>query len=239
MLKGILRARTAGGLLGRSGEISMGSSRSPMIAVSQRRKNQRGNQMLESALCFLPMLAMFFGFIDVCYAVSIQSLLAAATRAGSRWAITYQPTYNGVGCASQATCTAQVVQANAVGFLAGTKINYVVVNYYVPNNLTTPVMSCSAGTCTPSGTVTLPETYTVTTSSGTTSVTITYANQPGNIVEVSVPSYPLLWMVPLAGFSAGSQVTDSGGHTGLGLTLSASAVDVLGGLPQGVTPPTP
>jgi Flp pilus assembly protein TadG len=210
-----------------------------MIAVSQRRKNQRGNQMLESALCFLPMMAMFFGFIDVCYAVSIQSLLAAATRAGSRWAITYQSTYDGAACTSQAACTAQVVQDNAVGFLAGTKIDYVVVNYYVPNNLTTPVMSCTGGTCTASGTVGLPDTYTVTTSSGTTSVTITYANQPGNIVEVSVPSYPLLWMAPLAGFSAGSQVTDSGGHTGLGLTLSASAVDVLGGLPQGVTPPTP
>jgi len=100
-------------------------------------------------------------------------------------------------------------------------------------------MSCTAGTCTASGTVTLPDTYTVTTSSGTTSVTISYANQPGNIVEVSVPSYPLLWMVPINGFSAGTQVTNSSGQHGLGLTLSASAVDVLGGLPQGVTPPTP
>ncbi len=212
---------------------------SAAIAVSQRRKNQRGNQMLESALCFLPMMALFFGLIDVCYAVSIQSLLAAATRAGSRWAVTFQSTYDGSTCSSQAACTAQVVQDNAVGFLAGTKIDYVTVNYYVPNNLTTPVMSCSAGTCTPSATVTLPDTYTVTTSSGTTSVTINYANQPGNIVEVIIPSFPLLWMVPLNGYSAGSQVTDSSGHTGLGLSLSASAVDVLGGLAEGVTPPTP
>jgi Flp pilus assembly protein TadG len=210
-----------------------------MIKVSERRKKQRGNQLIESALCFLPMVAMFFGVIDVCYAVAIQSLFEAATRAGSRWAITYQTTYDGATCASQAACIAQVVQDNSVGFLAGTKIGYVVVNYYVTNNLTTPVMTCSAGTCTASATILLPYTYTVTTGTGATSVTVNYANQPGNIVEVSIPSYPLLWMAPIAGFSAGSQVTDSSGHTGLGLTLSASAVDVLGGLPPGASPPAP
>ena len=100
-------------------------------------------------------------------------------------------------------------------------------------------MVCTAGTCTASATVTLPTTYSVTTGSSTTSVTITYANQPGNIVEVTIPAYPVLWMVPITGFSAGSQVTQNG-KTGLGLTLSASAMDVLGGLAQGtVIPPNP
>ena len=122
---------------------------------------------------------------------------------------------------------------------AGTKANSIVVNYYISNNLTTPVMTCNAGTCT-AGTPVLPYTYTVATTTGTTSVTISYANQPGNIVEVSIPSYPLLWMVPINGFSAGSQVTDFSGNKGLGLTLSASAADVLGGLQQGTSiPPTP
>ncbi len=215
-----------------------------MIAVSARRRKQRGNTILDSALCFLPMMAMFFGVIDVCYAVSIQSLLSAAVRAGSRFAITYSATYNGTTCTSQATCVAQVVQDNAVGFLAGAKSNYVTVNYYISNSLTTPVMTCNSGTCTATGTPTLPYTYTASTvngnSTGTTSVTINYANQPGNVIEVTIPSYPLLWMVPVAGFSAGSQVTDSSGKKGLGLTLSASAVDVLGGLQQGTSiPPTP
>jgi hypothetical protein len=50
----------------------------------------------------------------------------------------------------------------------------------------------------------------------------------------------MLWMVPIQGFSAGSQVTNSAGKTGLGLTISADAMDVLGGLAQGtVIPPTP
>ncbi len=185
------------------------------------------------------MMAMFFGVIDVCFAVSIQSLLSQAVRAGSRWAITYQSTYDGATCTSQAACIAQVVVDNAVGFL-GTNSQYITVNYYIPPNLTTPVETCTAGTCTPSSTVTLPYTYSVTTGSSTTSVTITYPNQPGNIVEVSVPAYPLLWMVPINGFSAGTQVTNSSGHTGLGLSLSAYADDVLGGLAQGtVIPPSP
>jgi len=194
--------------------------------------------MLESALCLLPMFAMFFGIIDVCYAVSIQSLLSQAVRAGSRWAVTYQSTYNSTTCSSQATCITQVVVDNAVGFLSANS-SYIVVNYYVPPNLSTPVMSCSAGTCTASTVVTLPYTYSVTTGTSTTTVTISYANQPGNIVEVDIPAYPLLWMVPIKGYTAGSQVTNSSGQTGLGLSLSADAMDVLGNLPQGLTPPSP
>ncbi len=210
-----------------------------MIAISERRKKQHGNAMLESALCFLPMMAMFFGIIDVCYAVSIQSLFSQAVRAGSRWAITYQSTYDGTTCTSQAVCTAQVVVDNSVGFLSAGS-SYITVNYYIPPNLNTPVMTCSAGTCTASATITLPYTYTVTTGTSTTSVTITYPNQPGNIVEVTIPAFPMLWMVPITGFSAGSQVTNAAGKTGLGLTISADAMDVLGGLAQGTSiPPSP
>jgi hypothetical protein len=235
-----------------------------MIAVSTRRRKQRGNTILESAMCFLPMMAMFFGVVDVCFALSIQSLFSQAVRAGSRWAVTYSGTYSSSQCGaigtsgtagpgSQAACIAQVVQDNAVGFLAGTKSNYVVVNYYLPNNLSTPIETCTGGTCTLAASPTLPYTYTATTVSGnttgTTSVTINYPNQPGNIVEVCIPAYPLIWMVPLTGYggfgttgySAGSTVTDTyAGKTGLGLSLSAYADDVLGGLTVGTSiPPTP
>lgn len=211
-----------------------------MIAVSARRRKQRGHQILESAVCFLPMMAMFFGVIDVCFAVSIQSLFSQAVRAGSRWAITYQTTYGGNTCASQAICIAQVVQDNSVGFLSGSPSSYITVNYYISNNLDTPIMTCTAGTCTAATSPVLPYTYTVATTTGTTSVTISYANQPGNIVEVSIPAYPLLWMVPIKGFSAGGTVTNSSGRSGQGLTINAFADDVLGGLAQGTTiPPTP
>jgi Flp pilus assembly protein TadG len=223
-----------------------------MIAVSARRREQRGHSILESALVFLPMMAMFFGIIDVSYAISIQSLFSQSVRSGSRFAITYTANYNGTDCGanagsgSQATCIEQVVQDNSVGFLAGTKVNNVTVNYYITGawadgtaGLSKPIMTCSAGSCSALA-FTLPYTYTATSTSGTTSITINYANQPGNVVEVTIPSFPMLWMVPITGFSAGSQVTDLNGNKGLGLTLSASSTDVLGGLQQGTTvPPNP
>jgi len=184
------------------------------------------------------MFAIFFGIIDVCYAVSIQSLLSQAVRAGSRWAVTYQTTYDGNTCTSQATCIAQVVVDNSVGFLSSNS-SYITVNYYVPPNLSTPVMTCTAGTCTASTVVTLPYTYSVTTGSTTSTITISYANQPGNIVEVTIPAFPLLWLVPINGYTGGSQVTNSAGQTGMGLSLSADAMDVLGNLATGLTPPTP
>src|ERR1700722_15739585 len=70
-----------------------------------RRARQRGNAILEGALIFLPMLAFFLGIIDVSLAIFIQSTLTTAAREGTRFAITYSPSYNGTSCvASESTC---------------------------------------------------------------------------------------------------------------------------------------
>jgi Flp pilus assembly protein TadG len=190
-------------------------------STATTRKGQRGNAILEAALIFLPMMALMFGLVDISLAVFIQSTLTSATREGARFAITYSSSYGGAPCAtSQATCTEQVVQNNAFGFLSGANANYITVNYYTANDLTNPVETCNAGTCLLTGT--LPQTL----SNGRV---VTYANQPGNIVEVLVAGYPWNWLVPLRGFSAGT-----------GLTLSAASADVLGGLALGTTvPPNP
>src|SRR5271156_4429757 len=112
-----------------------------------RRTRERGNTMLESALILLPLLAILLGIIDVSLVVYIQSTLTSASREGTRFAITYSSSYNGNSCAtSQAACIAQVVQYNAVGLPAGLSSSYITVNYFVANNLITPVMSCTNGT---------------------------------------------------------------------------------------------
>jgi len=126
------------------------------------------------------MLALFLGIVDVSFAVFIQSTLTNATREGARFAITYRPTYNGSTCASQASCIAQVVQDNAIGLPQGLASSYITVNYYTANDLTNPVEVCNAGTCALRGV--LPQTL----SNGKI---VTYANQPGNIVEVVVAGY--------------------------------------------------
>lgn len=168
-----------------------------------------------------PMLALFFGIIDFGFLFFLSSTLQNATRSGSRFAITYGSSYNGTDCtSSQFTCITQVVQDNAFGFLSGTKSSYIVVNYYTANDLTNPVMTCQSGACAVKGT--LPQTL----SNGKT---VTYANQPGNVVEVLVSQYPWNWLVPISGYSPGT-----------GINLTASGVDVLQGLPAGTTtPPTP
>lgn len=203
--------------------------------AAARRRKQRGNTFLELSLCFLPMLAMFLGMIDVAFVLYVQSNLTTAAREGTRFAVTFSPTYNGTSCAaSQASCINLAVEANAMGFLSGNNSNYITVNYYTAANLSTPVMTCNAGTCTTPNNICGPSfnssctngSLNITLSSG---VVVNYVNQPGNVVEVVIANYPWNWIAPLHGYSGGT-----------GVTLGADSVDVLNGLGVGVTtPPNP
>ncbi len=179
--------------------------------------------MVEMALVLIPMLVMFFGILDVSMILFLQGTLMNATQQGTRFAITFGSTYNGTSCASsQSTCVVAAVQQNAFGFLSGTKSNLITVNYYTANNLSTPIESCNAGTCTLNGT--LPQTL-------TNGVVVNYANQPGNIVEVVVNNYPWNWMFP---------VSAKGTATARTINLNASSINILGGLAVGTTvPPNP
>jgi Flp pilus assembly protein TadG len=191
-----------------------------------RRRSMRGAELVELALALIPALVVLVGAIDVSLVIFIQSTLQQACREGARFAITFSSSYNGTSCAtSQATCIEQVVQNNAYGFLAGSKINYVSVNYYTANSLTTAVETCSQSIpgCTQNGT--LPQTL----SNGTI---VSYVNQPGNVVQVAVTNYPWNWLLPLS--ATGYQLTTSS------INLNASSVDVLGALAVGTTiPPNP
>jgi Flp pilus assembly protein TadG len=189
-----------------------------------RKASQRGTSILESALIFLPLMAFCLGIVDVSWAVFIQSTLTTATREGTRFAITYGSSYNGTSCAaSQSACVVQVVQGNAIGMPTALNTSYITVNFYTTNDLTNPVEACNAGACSTSvctvSTCMLPQTLT----NGTV---VTYANQPGNVVEVVVTGYPWNWLAPMPGISAGT-----------GVTLSARSVDVLGGLAPGTLAP--
>ena len=172
------------------------------------------------------MIAMFLGIVDVSLAVYIQSTLTSATREGVRFAVTLQPSYNGTSCAtSQASCIAQVVQNYAVGLPAGLDSSFITVNYYTAKDLNNPVMSCTNGACTLNA-AGANGSLNIVLSNGTV---VNYVNQPGNIVEVVVASYPWNWLMPLPGFTAGKTVN-----------LGASSLDVLGALAVGSSvPPSP
>ncbi len=167
------------------------------------------------------MMALFFGIIDFSFVVYLQSTFTHAAREAARFAITFRSTYGTKNCdSSQAACIIQVAQDNASGFLSGANASYIAVNYYTANDLANPVMKCTSGGCTQTGA--LPQAL-------PSGKTVSFANQPGNLIEVVVNNYPWNWLVPIAGFSPGA-----------GLKLSAAASDVLGGLAVGaLVPPNP
>ena len=182
--------------------------------VTRRRSRQSGNNTLEMALGFLPLMALMFGILDFSFSIFMQSSFQNATREAVRFGITYNLVYNGTTYTSQTAAMTAVAQDNAFGFLNSTLIlpdgttgaSKIQVNYYFPDNLSTPATVSQ-----------LP--YTTTTSP---SYVITNLNQTGNVVEVRVNSYPWNWMVPLPNFMPGS-----------GINISAASLDVLEGLPVG------
>ena len=104
---------------------------------------------------------------------------------------------------------------NASTILPGgaTGASTIQVNYYFPDNLSSPA---TVGQ--------LPHTTTT-----SPVYTITNLNQTGNVVEVRVNNYPWNWMIPLPNFMPGTSIS-----------MSSSSLDVLQGLPIGTfTYPTP
>lgn len=184
-----------------------------------RGRRQSGNATVEAALMFLPFFALILGIADFSMALFITGAFQQAVRDASQFTTTYNLTYNGTTYTSQTAAAKAIVYSESFGFINATNDNtnhYVQVNYYFPNDLSTPA------TCTNNCD------YTWTDSNGN-SYTINYENQPGDVVEVRVVGYPWLWMAPLPGIMPGK-----------GISLGAEAVDILQGLPSTLsTPPSP
>ena len=153
---------------------------------------------------FLPFFALIFGIMDFSLAIFVNNTLQDAAREGVRYAITYNTTVNGTSYSSQTQAVQAVVESGSMGFLTSSNgTTYIKVNYYLPNNLSTPAKPSD-----------LPTTV--------NGVYIQYLNQTGNVVEVQINNFPWNWMVPLPHFMPGTQIT-----------LSSSSLDVMEGLPVG------
>ena len=176
------------------------------------RRSRRGNMILESALGFLPLMALILGLMDFSLMMFLQSTFQHAVTSGVRFAVTYGKTYRGVVCSTQTSCITQAVKDSGAGFLnSSTLAQTIKVNYYSPENLDTPL---TAGM--------LPITL-------STGAKVNYVNQPGNVIEVRIQNYPRTYMAPLKNFMPGT-----------GITINATVSDVLQGLPIGtLVPPAP
>lgn len=92
-----------------------------------RRKDQRGNVAVETALILLPLLALTYAFIAHGLVVFLQSTFQHAVREGVRYAVTYQ-TSGGLG---HDASIRKIVVDQSMGFLRG-KEDTVKIRYFDP-----------------------------------------------------------------------------------------------------------
>lgn len=129
-----------------------------------RFKDETGSEVVEFGLVLLPLLAFLFLIMDVAWICFAQSSLQHAVQVGVRAAISgYVP----AGTAHQDDYLKNVVQQNAMGFLAGDDgRNLISVNYYNPANLSKPLSGFGS-------------------------------NAGGNVIEISVKEVPVSTLGPI------------------------------------------
>jgi Flp pilus assembly protein TadG len=106
----------------------------PRIPI--RRKNLRGNAIIESVFTFMPLFALMFMFVDISLAIYRWGTLQNAVREGTRYAVTFQ-TGSGLG---QDASIKNVVQQYAQGIVKTTDSPATIyIDYYDPNAPTVPI----------------------------------------------------------------------------------------------------
>lgn len=98
-----------------------------VTSFPEGRRRQRGNTFIETALIFLPLMALIFAFVDHGLVVFLQSTFQHAVREGVRYAVTYQ-TQPGLG--HDASIRAIVVR-QSMGFLRGRE-DAIKIRYFDP-----------------------------------------------------------------------------------------------------------
>jgi Flp pilus assembly protein TadG len=101
-----------------------------------RSRRESGSAILEGALIFLPMMALFFALIDFPFAIFIQNVVRNAVREGCRFAISQQ-----TGGGGQDAAVKTVVENNSFGFISDAGItagtNTFTITYYDATTLAT------------------------------------------------------------------------------------------------------
>jgi Flp pilus assembly protein TadG len=135
-----------------------------------RKRRQRGAEMMEFTLVFLPLLMMLLVLMDISWAVFAKSTLEYAVRTGVRTGITITGTQATAAGGCLTDIVKAKVQSNALGILAGSSgLSKIKVHYYLP-----------------SGTSTAP----------TDVSTQSDGNKPLNIMQVTIQGFTLRALVP-------------------------------------------
>jgi Flp pilus assembly protein TadG len=179
------------------------------IKVSERRRRKsRGNQLIEYAFVLLPFFALITAFFDVSFVLFSWSTIQNAVREGCRYAITFQ-----TAPPTGATWTCNGQQDNCI---------------------MSAVTANAMGLVSVAGGLIHVNYFTPT--APNTAIASPGGNVPGNIVEVSIISYPLNWMIPISGTGGGGMLnsSDSPYRPTSPTNINVYSSDVLGGYPAGV-----
>lgn len=94
------------------------------------RRSRKGNTILETALVFLPTMALLFALVDYSMVVFLQGTFKHAAREGVRFAVTGRLL---AGQTGHVDSIKAVVQENSMGFLTGsTGLSKISVRFYDP-----------------------------------------------------------------------------------------------------------
>ena len=177
--------------------------------VSERRRiTSSGSQWVEMAFVMLPFFAIITAFFDVSFVLFSWATIQNAVREGCRYAITFQ---TAPPSGASWTC-----------------------NSHQDNCIQNDVAANSMGLLTVAGGLINVNYYAMATPN--TPIASPNGNLPGNIVVVSVLSYPLNWMIPLSGTGGGGMLNSSSSpyRPTSPTTVNVYSSDVLGGYPAGV-----
>jgi len=109
------------------------------------RRGERGQTLLEMAVCLLVLLTLLFGIMQAGFAAYSYHFIADAAREGARWAIVRGSACTGFGSACPASATDIQNYVKGLGF-PGIDTTKMTVNVYCGPNASTP--ATPAGTCT-------------------------------------------------------------------------------------------
>lgn len=135
------------------------------------RKRQRGAETIEFTLALIPYLAILAVLVDASWSIFAKATLQYAVRAGVRKGITITGTQATAAGESLTDIVKDTVQNSAIGFLNGdTGRAYIKVHYLAQDS---------------------------TSSTGVSDVsTQTNGNSPGNIMQVTITSFPVGALLP-------------------------------------------
>jgi Flp pilus assembly protein TadG len=135
------------------------------------RKRRRGTETIEFALAFIPYFAILGVLCDASWSIFVKATLQYAVRAAVRKGITITGTQATAASESLTDMVKDTVQGSALGFLNGTSGRAYIQVHYLAEDSSSPT--------------------------GVSDVsTQTNGNAPGNLMQVSISSYPVGALLP-------------------------------------------